>query len=576
MASRMKDVVETETDVLVIGGGFAGMWAAIAAREAGQRVVLVDKGMVARSGPSSFIAGILLIWTPEYNKDEWFEEIVVEGEYLADQDWVKIYIDESYERYLQADEWSRKYGKQIFERDANGNLVRRQARSHIKTYCTIVQARPYVDVLRRKCRELGVNLVERVMVNDLLLADGKAGGAFGFNYRTGESHLFRAKAVVMTAGATAFKGIFLGMKNITGDGVSAAFRAGATLQNMEIFLSNTCSADYDIHGMNLMVSIGGKFINGLGERFMHKYDPHLGDRANLHHLALAFSREVMEGRGPIYLDATACSDADRALCRKILPETFKVYDQIGYSPLDRPMKWVPVPRGHVGNGGGIAINTSCETNIPGLFAAGDSAWKANNGSGGAPAGKAAGFAIVSGHRCGRFAGEYAAGQAEAPAQSEVIDAFKQARHTYVQPVLRTSGIDPDEVVRQLQDMLFKCEVFYIKSEKRIQDTIDRLSEMRAELLPQLHATDLHVLAKANEVKNMLLVAEALFRSAQVRKESRGTHFVEEYPITNNRDWLKHTFVQKDRDGWKLWAEDVPTPYIRPTEEFTTPAGIRRE
>ncbi|MBI4322029.1 MAG: FAD-dependent oxidoreductase [Chloroflexi bacterium] len=572
----MRDVVDVETDVLVIGGGFAGMWAAIAARQAGQLVVLVDKGMVARSGCSSFVAGIFLVCLPEDDKDEWFEEMVVGGEYLNEQEWVKLYLTESYERAMEVDGWAHKYGKQVIERDAGGAFVRRKARGHINTFCTIVQARPFVDTLKRKAKELGVKLVERVMINDLLLTDGRAGGAYGFAYRTGESYLFRAKAVVLASGATHFRSIFLGCKNITGDGVAAAYRAGAILQNMELFISNTCSAEYDIHGMNLMVSIGGEFVNALGERFMHKYSPELGSRADLNDLALAFSREVMEGRGPIYLDATSASAADRALCRKILPETFKVYDQIGYSPLDRPMKWVPAPDGQIAMGGGARITIRCETSIPGLFAAGDAAWKALNGSGGGPCGKAAGFAVVSGHRAGRFSAEYARGQGAAASQSALMDGFQAARSSFLQPILRTSGVDPDDMLHEMQELMFKCDVYYIKSEPRVQNTIERLEQIKTNMMPELWARDLHGLMKANETKNMMFVAEALFRSALVRKESRGSHFLEEYPITNNRDWLRYTLLQKDGDQMSLWSEEVPTPYLRPTEDFTTPAGIRRE
>lgn len=309
---------------------------------------------------------------------------------------------------------------------------------------------------------------------------------------------------------------------------------------------------------------------------MQKYDPLLGNRADLHQLTLAFSREAMEGRGPVYLDATSASAADRELCRRILPETFETYDRIGYSPFDRPMKWVPGVRGHVANGGGIAISTKCETNIPGLFAAGDAAFRASNGAGGGPNGKAVCFAVVSGHRAGRFAAEYASGQSINLPRSDLLDGFGKARRSFVQPILRTSGTDPDRVIRELQELVTKCEVFYIKSEPRIEGVINSLCQMNTDLVPELWARDLHELVKANEVKNIMVVVEALFRSALARKECRGSHFLEEYPVTNNRDWLKHILLQSDGQRMRVWTEPVPTPYLRPRGDFSTPAGIRRE
>ncbi len=575
MAKR--GIVELETDVLVLGGGFAGLWAAIGASDTAERVLLVDKAKVTKSGCSSFLAGVTLACFPDDDQDVWLREMVEGSDYLLDQEWVKQYLTESYERVVDLDRWAQEYNISVFEKDAEGQFMRKRSRAHISTYHIVVNAQPYMQVLKRRAVQRGVKIVDRVMAFDLVIDDGKVAGALGFNYRTGEFYLLKARTVILAAGGATFKGIFIGHKNLTGDMVAAAFRLGAPLKAMEQSTSNTCAVEYDIHGMNLMVNIGGQFVNAQGERFMRKYEPKLGNRAKTPALLRGICLEIMAGRAPIYLDATSATPEDRALCRKILPETFKIYDQIGYSPLDRPFPWGPAPYGYIGSGGGLAIDARCETSIPGLYAAGDAAFRACAVAGG-PSGKASGFAIVSGYRAGRHAAQYAQNaqpgdwtrlgvRQTIPAQ---IDAF-------LAPLLRTKGVCADDVILRLQETLFNCPTYYIRSGPRLQAALGTVLELKEERVPALRARDYHDLVKANEAKNLVLIAEALLRSALYRQESRGWHYREDFPRIDNRDWLKHVLVRLEDGNMRLFTEDISTPYIRPTEEYSIPMGsVRKE
>src|SRR3990172_4752426 len=148
MGKKIKDV-KVDADVLVIGGGISGLWAGIRAKDFAENVVIVDKGKISKSGSSSYLAGILLVCMPGDDKDVWLKEIVEAGEYLNDQEWVKTLISDMYPRAMEVDAWAEKYGRQVFEKDEVGNFIRRRSRGHIQTQNILVNAQPYMEVLRK-------------------------------------------------------------------------------------------------------------------------------------------------------------------------------------------------------------------------------------------------------------------------------------------------------------------------------------------------------------------------------------------------------------------------------------------
>lgn len=560
---------KVEADVLVVGGGLAGLMAAIRARDFVPKVVLVDKAKAGKSGCSPFAAGIYNAAFPEDDADLWVKEVIESGDYLADQDWVKLQAEIGFSIVGLMDQWSREFGLPIFEKDEKGRFVRRKSRGHLHTSHMVVNALPMMEVLRRKALEREVLFQERSMVTDLLVKEGAVTGAIGFNYRTGQIFQLLSKAVVLAAGGCSFKGIFVGHKNLTGDGQAAALKAGAIFRGMEQCGTNTCYKDFDIHGMNLMVNVGGRFLNSLGEEFMWKYNPDLGNRALLPDLALAFCHEVKEGRGPIYLDATAAKPADRALCRKILPESFKAWDRAGIDPFATKLEWVPAFGGTRGTSGGMEIDLECRSSLANLFGAGDtsSVALASAGLGGIPLA----YASVSGYR----AGEYAARQAsDMNSPKPPSSQWEKKVKDFVSPLLRTKGISPDELINDLQSLLFPYPICYLKKGERLKDALQGLQNLKARV-GELKAGDWHELIKANEAIHMITIAEAFLSSSLFREESRGYHFREDFPRIDNVNWLKWVMLQQNDTGFKLWARDIPTSYLRPHQDYSPARGMKR-
>ncbi len=274
----MEKVKETviESDVLVIGAGLAGTFAAIKAKESGaEKVILVDKGKAGKSGISLFAAGVILGAFPEDDHEAWFKSVVEQGDYLNDQEWVEICLTEFYDRIVEMDAW----GVQ-FEKTPDGKFERKMMRAGTAANPVrgvMFHGPQMLEAMMRKVRASGVEVINRVMITDLLTTDGRVVGAVGFNSITGDFVIFKSKAVISTAGACTYKNTFLDHKFATGDSDAMVYRAGGELILYEFVNHNTSASEFDTVGMNMFTSLGGKFVNAEGERFLPIYDPEYGD-----------------------------------------------------------------------------------------------------------------------------------------------------------------------------------------------------------------------------------------------------------------------------------------------------------
>lgn len=562
-------IVTHETDILIVGGGMAGLWGAVRASDGSKKVLIVDKGKIGRSGCAAFAAGIYFLPLPVDDRSLWMQEIVENGCFYNDQEWLSLLMDEVYDLSLEMDRRGRDYGFTVFERDSRGEFLRRKSRANHHTMHAVINALPMMDTLRRMALDKRVRFIERTMIHDLLVDEGQVRGAVGFNPRTADIHIFKAGAVILAAGGTAFKAAFLGHKNLTGDLQAAAFRSGVIFQNMENILSNTSARDYDVAGLSLYVGSGGRFINGLGEEFMEAYHPVLGSRAPLQYLVLAMCREVKEGRGPIYLDMAKTNPSDRELLRKILPEAFRIWDRSRYRFFEDKIPWAPALPGTISSGGGARINLHCETNIAGLYATGDVTPVPPHGAY-SVGGVNLAFAALSGYRAAERACDVGFGDVGRLSKHMIDDSIERLSL----PLRRDDGIDPNEVIGQVQSIMTSMGTSYLKSESSLNEALKRLMEVKEERVPKMKARDAHYLLSALEAENLVILAEVMIRASLVRKESRGFHFREDFPVTDNKSWLKWVLAQKDGNEIRLWTVPIPTPIVRPTADAMTPPGVK--
>ncbi len=271
--------------------------------------------------------------------------------------------------------------------------------------------------------------------------------------------------------------------------------------------------------------------------------------------------EVKAGRGPIYLDMTHFKPEEVRKLRTVVPMVMRLYDRAGVVVDDRfirKLPWIVVQKGSTGTGGGAKIDTQCATTLPGLFAGGDAAGKIAGGTEGYGA-SALSWAAVSGARAGRFSAEYVR-ECEEPKINQVQIA--ELKKFAFNPLRRENGFGPDHVILSVQEAMFPMDVHIIMHEKRLKKALAEVERVRDEDVPFLWASDPHYLRIANEARNIVTCAEMYLISNIERKESRGTTIREDYPLTDNVNWLKWVVLKRDNGKMKVWAEDVPIDKYR--------------
>ena len=555
--SKLEDLgTIIDADVLVIGGGFAGVWAAIRAKDFVDKVVLIDKAKVARSGCSTFAAGVQLCPTPEDDLDVWKKELVESGGYFPDQDWLDTYLQNQMERVKDYDRW----GVSV-ERDEKGQIARIRGRGHINTRLFQFRGPKLMQVLKEQAIKKGVRLVERVMVTDLLRAgglnhdDGEITGAIGFNTRTMEWCIFRAKATVLATGPMGGR-IGRQVDNCTGDGVAAAFRAGAELTNMEFCTAGNITVwerKGVVPGINMLQGHGAYFVNKRGERFMPKYDPILMERSLLHVICAAFCKEALEGRGPVYVDMRHFPPETFEKFSRVIPRTMTFWRELGVDPSKQLLECTPHWAVSSSSGqGGVKVDGKGGTNVAGLYAAGAVTRSLAQGIY-AVGGVATSSCNVMGYLAGENAAAYASEIKGVTIEPEQIKNIQEERSL---PLHVKNGVKPSDLFRRLAEVTTPAEYSMFKNERRITKVLSQIEKLKQDL-PMLEASDSHELAKANEFKNQLLCSELVFRAALERKESRHYHYREDYPYRDDMEWLKLIVFKKENGNIIIRYEPLP-------------------
>lgn len=543
-----------ECDVLVVGGGLAGCWAALRARDFKAQVILAERGIVSRAGVSPFSGAGLLCPSHEDNLDAWHRDMVVRGKFLNDQEWIKILLEEQPARIEDMAGWGIP-----FERDNGGNIVRCPSMGSSVAKVTIIPSLKMMECLKKRAEDTGVKLAEKVMITDLLTSDGchptkgSVTGAFGFQAQTGEPCVINSKATVLATGG-------LGYSDLSGDGIALAFRAGAEIYNMEFIIT------FDKMGFEgrptgfhfgTFHREGFTLWNSRGERFMERYYPQLKEMVNRHELALAILIEEVEGRGPVYMDLTHLG-AEGINRLKKHPATYKTMGILEKAGIDISKKRVRfnVFTGFLNytNTGGIRHNTYAESSLRGLFVAGEAGGYPARGCG--SVGPLA-MCCVGGYRAGEYAARCAV---EKPSISENKDQIKYLEKETFGPFNTSAGLAPEELLEQVNAFLSPPKISVFRNKENIARILVE-SENWKERTKHLKAGNMDQLIKANKLKNYIQCAELIFRASQEREESRGVFIRTDYPFQDDLNGLKYVVLQQD-EKWKAYFKTLPLPVYR--------------
>ena len=592
----MPDYETHEHDVLVIGAGGAGLRAAIEASAAGVRVALVCKSLLGKAHTVMAEGGIAAALANVDERDNWkvhFADTMRGGQYVNQWRMAELHAKEAPDRVRELEAWGA-----VFDRTNDGRILQRHFGGHKYPRLAHVGDRTGLEMIRT-LQDHGVHQGIDVYMEHTILSLFKDGdrvvGAFGYERERGRFKIFRAKAVVLATGGIgrAYR-ITSNSWEYTGDGHALAYDAGAELIDMEFVQFHPTGMVWPPSVMGILVTEGvrgegGILTNKDGRRFMFdaipenyraqtaeneeegwrycqgskdaRRPPELLTRD---HVSRCIVQEIKEGRGSphggVYLDISwikqKLPNAAEHIKRK-LPSMYHQFKQLADIDItERPMEVGPTTHYIMG---GVRVDPDTQmSRIAGLFAAGECAAGINGAN--RLGGNSLSDLLVFGKRAGEFAAKFAKenslGKIDPPQAEQIESVAREA----LAPFGRSSGENPYQVQKDLQDTMQDL-VGIVRNEGEMREALEKIGDFRKraenaavtgnrEYNPGWHT--------AIDLKNLLIVSEAITRAALERKESRGAQFRDDYPDKNEQFGKVNTIIAKAADGsMQLHLEPLP-------------------
>ena len=560
------------TDVLVVGAGGAGMYAAIAAARHGASVILLDKSLVGRGGATVMAQMTVAAAIGQQEPDDWtihLADTIRAGRGLCNEELSALLCQEGPKRILEMEQWGTRWARE------NGHIKQEIAPGHSCRRCCYVDflnTGPAVAAtLRRKVSEISeIRRMSNVPVIEIVTKDGRALGAVGLNLIDGEIVTFQAKAVILAAGGlTKLYARNSASANMGGEAYALALWAGAELVDMEFVqffpighLAPRLVGMDPIMWDPFRYKLGGKLLNGHFEEFVDRYGgTDFGQYTATRDLAsYSILKETEAGRGSphggAYLDFRHIPDIQ-------LRTAFgPVIDRLLRNGIDltkTPVEVGPIAHYHMG---GVRVNSNMETTINGLYAAGEAVGGANGAN--RLSGNAITEAFVFGERAGSSAAE-AAETMHKVWEPELIEVAVE-RLKALRTRRSNGGVTPVALQAELQNLMWEKAGPFRTGEK-LAAALARIQQMQRDELPNVAITDETSynldLQEWFELRAMLTTAEAVVRSALARNESRGAHQREDFPDADPGFLKNQVLALKGDDCVAHW---MPPVHLKPGEQ----------
>jgi succinate dehydrogenase flavoprotein subunit len=573
-----------EHDVVVIGAGGAGLRAAIEASAAGASVGLICKSLLGKAHTVMAEGGIAAALANVDDRDNWkvhFSDTMRGGQYVNNWRMAELHAKEAPDRVRELEAWGA-----LFDRTHDGRILQRNFGGHRYPRLAHVGDRTGLEMIRTLQDHgihMGIDVHMECTVTRLMTDTGRVVGAFGYERERGRFKVFRAKAVVLATGGIgrAYK-ITSNSWEYTGDGHTLAYEAGAELIDMEFVQFHPTGMVWPPSVRGILVTEGvrgegGILTNSQGRRFMFDDIPEAyraqtasdedegwrytqGEKTarrppellTRDHVSRCIVREIKEGRGSthggVFLDISwikqRIPNAAEHIKKK-LPSMYHQFKQLADIDITKePMEVGPTTHYVMG---GVRVDAETQmSSVPGLFAAGECAAGINGAN--RLGGNSLSDLLVFGKRAGEFAAKYARSVTAAAIQTQQVESAAKAA---VEPFERGAQAEgPYQVQYDLQEMMQDL-VGIVRNEAEMQRALEGLAKLRErarkvfvgghrEYNPGWHA--------ALDLPNLLLVSEAVTRSAIERRESRGGHFREDYPDKDPVFGKINIVIQKGRDN----------------------------
>jgi fumarate reductase flavoprotein subunit len=564
----------THHDIVLVGGGGAGLRAAIAAAEVWPEVSIlcVSKVYPMRSHTVSAEGGSAAV-ARDYDSFEQHAYDTLKGsDFLADQDVVETFVNEAPGELTQLEHWgcpwSREPDGRVAVRAFGGMSVKRTWFASDKTGFHMLHT-----LYQTALSYANIHFRDESFATKLLIDDGRACGVAALDIRTGEMRAHLGRAVILTTGGGGRIFPFTTNAAIkTGDGMALAYRAGAPLKDMEFVQYHPTG----LPGTGILITEasrgeGGYLFNTEGERFLATRDYGVGDKAELgprDMLSRAIMKEFEAGRGfkgpygeYMHLDLRHLGEA---VIDKKLPFVRELArNYVGIDPVHEPIPIRPVVHYMMG---GIDTDVNAATEIPGLFAAGETACVSINGANRLGSNSLT-ECLVFGARAGRSAVEFARGSSEGSEAALLEEARAEAGR--IESLRGKPGSEHmAQIRRELNTTMERgCGVF--RDESSMHDSVRTVADLKGRY-PDLGLGDTSrvfntELVMALELGNMLDVAEAVCSSALARRESRGSHTRTDFETRNDAEFLKHSMIRFSPAGPSLDYKPVTITRWQPEE-----------
>jgi succinate dehydrogenase / fumarate reductase flavoprotein subunit len=553
-------------DVLIIGAGLAGQRAALAAAEAGVDVGIVSKVHPVRSHSNAAQGGINAALNPEDSWESHAFDTVKGSDYLGDQDAIEIMCREAPEELLHLEHLG-----VTFHRDQEGRLGVRAfgGASAARTYYVAdITGQAIMHVLYEQLMKhsAAITRYEEWFTTALALNEqGECNGVVTRNIRDGSTQLFSAKAVILATGGNGQ--IWQPTTNAlicTGDGIAMAYRAGATLMDMEMVQYHPTT----LAGKGFLITEGARgegahLLNAKGERFMERYAPNKMELASRDVVSRAEQTEINEGRG--FPDGTVALDVT-VVPRKRIHEALREIVLVGrdFAGVDITREPIHIKPGNHYMMGGVKTDVDGATSVPGLYAAGEVACVSVHGGNRLGANSLL-DTLIFGRRSGVDAAKRAMGMAAAPPARTAL-AEEQSRIDAIVGRERGSGRRVSEIRAELGATMDGHVAVFRDAEgiQKALETVKRLQqEAETAYIDDRGKVFNQDILGALELGYMLDCAECTCVAALHRTESRGAQFRTDFPERNDEEWLKHIDLSRSDDGPEISYSEVTITQWQP-------------
>lgn len=552
------DSADYSADVTIIGGGAAGLRAAIEAAQHGLQVLLVTKGQAARSGATAMASpSYQAAFAFEDKRDSIetaFEDTCFEGRYLGDENLILALTSEATERAMELHRWGLK-----FRTKENGKFLQVVHPGHSFERNLVIVGDGYAmaaRLLAQVRKHPNVRIAEDIVVSRILSGAGGVAGLVGLDMRRGRPVLIATPTVVVATGGYQELWRWTDTEpGLTGEGVYLCYDAGADLVDLEMMLFYPTGLCWPPEAEGTLVQYEGlltpkychaPMLNGRGERFLPA-----SERLPVRDVMMKLMfREIESGRasphGGVFVDLSQSTKPPEEVLRILHELRSLPYDllaDLGINILKEKIEVLPVTHYVLG---GVRINEWGETTVPGLFAAGEVSGNIHGAN--RTSGNALAETQVFGRRAGLRAAEYAHATArqkidpqEVQAEVERIDAFRQPRARPLRPI---------ELKRKIKTVMHDY-VHYRRSATSLTAAIEALRTMREEDVARLQVSGESTIynyewQEALEAVAMVDLGELVATSALQRQESRGHHWRTDFP-SMVPEWEKHTIVRTSGD-----------------------------